>query len=333
MEIENIISELVFEKIKVSQALQLVSLNFGDFLSKESKQWIFDEIDGYNNPLLVPEYRQLDCTLKVEIYDEFSKLHIETLDVSRINIYLEEAGLGNSSPNKMRISQNFESIEKLYKSESGNITMFLNDGLKKMILQWYKYPSYLKFGRIYQECPSECINVLISKVKMKLLHVLQTEVLNEKMMQKTGKEQANKKKVFISYSWDDEEHKAWVHNFAKILDAYFDIKIDVKLPLGSDINAFMEEMITESDRVLLVLTPTYKRKADTRDNGVGYESMLISDEVYKNQKSIKFVPIIRKGTKETSFPKYMGSRKGIMMTNDEEFNNNIDILINDLRNN
>ena len=95
----------------------------------------------------------------------------------------------------------------------------------------------------------------------------------------------------------------------------------------------MEEMITESDRVLLVLTPTYKRKADTRDNGVGYESILISDEVYKNQKSIKFVPIIRKGTKETSFPKYMGSRKGIMMTNDEEFNDNIDILINDLKNN
>lgn len=331
MEAKEIISELILGKITVSQALQLTLLYYETFLSKESKEWITDEINGYKNSSLVPEYRQLDCILKIEVYDAFSNCHIKTLDTSNINSFLEKGGYGASSPNKMRISQNIESIEKTLAKESSNISLCLNDGLKKMVLDCYKYSPNLRFGRLYQECPSEYINVVIAKVKAKLLSVLQNEVLKNEA--KLVSVKTAKKKLFISYSWEDKEHKAWVHKLADILGNYFDIKIDVKNPLGSDINTFMERMIAESDRVLLILTPTYKHKADARENGVGYESVLISDEVYQNQNSIKFVPIIRKGSKETSFPRYLGNRKGVVMTDDAMFDDNIHLLIDDLSNN
>lgn len=331
MEAKEIISELILGKITVSQALQLTLLYYETFLSKESKAWITDEINGYKNSSLVPEYRLLDCTLKLEVYDTFSNLHLETLDTSNINSYLEKDGYESYSPNKMRISQNIESIEKTQAKESSNISMCLKDGLKRMVLDCYQYSPNLRFGRLYQECPSEYINVVIAKVKAKLFSILQSEVLKNEVKYVSGK--TAKKQIFISYSWEDNEHKAWVHKLAEILGNYFNIKIDVKVPLGSDINTFMERMIAESDRVLLILTPTYKQKADARENGVGYESVLISDEVYQNQNSIKFVPIIRKGSKETSFPRYLGNRKGVVMTDDTMFDDNILLLIDDLSNN
>lgn len=138
MEAKEIISELILGKITVSQALQLTLLYYETFLSKESKAWITDEINGYKNLSFVPEYRLLDCTLKLEVYDTFSNLHLETLDTSNINSYLEKDGYESYSPNKMRISQNIESIEKTQAKESSNISMCLNDGLKRMVLDCYQ---------------------------------------------------------------------------------------------------------------------------------------------------------------------------------------------------
>ena len=108
--------------------------------------------------------------------------------------------------------------------------------------------------------------------------------------------------------------------------------VDVKLPLGADLNVFMEQMIKNADRVLLILTPKYKEKADTRQNGVGYESVIISSELYKNQGTTKFIPIIRKGDVLESFPIYLGQRKGLDMTDDTLFDKSFAVLIDDIRN-
>lgn len=114
------------------------------------------------------------------------------------------------------------------------------------------------------------------------------------------------------------------------LRPHFDVKIDVKQPFGTELNLFMERMVSESDRVLIILTPTYKLKADKRENGVGYESVLISDELFKDQNTIKFVPIIRKGAKKECYPLYLGNRKGVLMTDDNAFDDVVEELINDI---
>ena len=95
----------------------------------------------------------------------------------------------------------------------------------------------------------------------------------------------------------------------------------------------MEQMITKADRVLLILTPTYKEKADKRENGVGYESVLISTELYKNQGTHKFIPIVRKGDFDVSYPIYLGTRKGVDMRNDDVLESVLEELVEDIRNN
>ena len=138
------------------------------------------------------------------------------------------------------------------------------------------------------------------------------------------------KKIFISYSWESKEHEEWVRTLAKELSEHFDVRIDSKLPLGADLNVFMEQSVSTSDKVLLILTPEYKDRADNRKNGVGYETNVITNDMIKDNNTMKFIPIIRIGDKNSSFPIYLGNKKGLDMTNDNDYEEGLNILIDNL---
>lgn len=141
---------------------------------------------------------------------------------------------------------------------------------------------------------------------------------------------AKTKEIFISYSWEDQEHENWVRKLAHDLSKFFNVHIDHKLPLGGDLNLFMEQSVDKSDYVLLILTPEYKARADKRINGVGYETNVITNDMIKDNNKIKFIPIIRKGSKDESYPIYLGNKKGLYMTSDEEYTKQIETLISNL---
>lgn len=138
------------------------------------------------------------------------------------------------------------------------------------------------------------------------------------------------KQIFISYSWEDREHEQWVQLLAKDLSVYFDVRIDNKLPLGADLNVFMEQSINNSDYVLLILTPEYKHRADNRINGVGYETNVITNDMIRDNNKVRFIPLIRKGDKDSSFPIYLGNKKGLNMTIDAEYQENLQELVKNL---
>ena len=93
---------------------------------------------------------------------------------------------------------------------------------------------------------------------------------------------------------------------------------------------FMEQSVAESDKVLIIATPEYKDRADNRKRGVGYETSLITDDLVNDQNRVKFIPIIRKGTKETAYPRYLGSRKGLYMTDDAIYKEQFEELVRNL---
>ena len=74
--------------------------------------------------------------------------------------------------------------------------------------------------------------------------------------------------VFISYSWDDEEHKCWVRKLADDLRRKYNISslLDQYEPAGSDLVEFMNKGIRSADKVLMIGTPLYKQKSES---GVG----------------------------------------------------------------
>jgi hypothetical protein len=137
------------------------------------------------------------------------------------------------------------------------------------------------------------------------------------------------KTVFISYSWDSEEHQNWVLNLANTLVTNgVDVILDqYELSAGKEMTFFMEKSLT-ADKILIILTPKYKAKADKREGGVGYEYSLFTQEYYDKQPDqTKIIPILRTGDKDTSSPTFIKTRLYHDMRNDPTFDAKVFELI------
>ena len=90
--------------------------------------------------------------------------------------------------------------------------------------------------------------------------------------------------VFISYSWDNEIHENWVLKLANDLQSNgVEIKLDKwDVKLGKPLTHFMENAIINSDRVICVMTPNYKKKTEKLEGGVGVEYSIISANIIKD---------------------------------------------------
>ena len=131
---------------------------------------------------------------------------------------------------------------------------------------------------------------------------------------------AENSKVFVSYSHDSTEHKQWVSEFATrlrrdgvnaILDQW-DLGID-------DINLFIERGFKDSDKVLVVCTDRYVRKANDGEGSVGYESMIVTSKLVEDLGTNKFIPIIRQTLAEDKTPEFLKERAYIDFTDDTQF--------------
>ena len=140
--------------------------------------------------------------------------------------------------------------------------------------------------------------------------------------------------VFISYSWDNESHKEWVLALAdRLCNNGVDVQLDrYNLKAGKDMTFFMEKSVQEADHVLLIMTPNYKLKAEQRKGGVGYEISMITSEIYANQKTEKFIPIVRIGGREKCVPLFVKNRIDIDMREDSLFEANIEELLRTIYN-
>ncbi len=102
-------------------------------------------------------------------------------------------------------------------------------------------------------------------------------------------------RAFISYSHDSEEHNDWVRRLAtRLRENGVDASIDQwDLRPGADMAAFMHDGVSQSDRVILVCTPTYCEKADAGTGGVGYEKLIVTKDLVETIDTRKFIPVVR----------------------------------------
>jgi len=112
--------------------------------------------------------------------------------------------------------------------------------------------------------------------------------------------------VFISYSRDSDEHGRWVAELADRLHQEQAIAIvfdDYDVRPGMSLTKFMERA-SEVDKILVVLTPSYKTKAESRTGGVGYEAGLLTTRLLTEATEATVVPVLR-GPKEVSIPSFL----------------------------
>jgi len=114
-------------------------------------------------------------------------------------------------------------------------------------------------------------------------------------------------KAFVSYSWDDDNHKKWVAQLATRL-RYDTVEVILDqwhaVP-GDQLPEFMEREIRENDYVFIICTPNYKQKSDNRSGGVGYEGDIMTGEIFSKGNHRKFIPILARGTWENAAPSWL----------------------------
>ncbi len=139
----------------------------------------------------------------------------------------------------------------------------------------------------------------------------------------------NPPKVFISYCWEDDEHKEWVRSLADCLIADgIDTTLDqYDLSPGDRLPQFMERKISDADYVLIICTPSYKAKSDHRVGGVGYEGHIISNELFLRHNERKFIPVIRKGSFAEAIPNCLAGKLAIDLSGRSHYEDNYEDLV------
>lgn len=124
--------------------------------------------------------------------------------------------------------------------------------------------------------------------------------------------------MFISYSWDSEEHKNWVLNFAnRLRDDGIDAILDqTHMQFGGRTPEFMERAVRDSRSVLVICTEAYKERFDGRRGGAGYEGHIITADILSSAGTNKFIPILRGGEWNTSLPTALGAIYGVDLRSD-----------------
>jgi len=135
-------------------------------------------------------------------------------------------------------------------------------------------------------------------------------------------------KAFISYSHDSSDHKDWTKKLAADLRARgVDVTLDQwDLLPGQDLSLFMQRGIAESDRVVMVCSSAYVKKAEAGSGGVGYERLIVTEELVRSIDTIKFIPVIRGSDAGRKLPIFMGPRLYIDFENDAEHSNRVEEL-------
>lgn len=125
------------------------------------------------------------------------------------------------------------------------------------------------------------------------------------------------KKVFMSYSWDSEQHQNWVMAIAKELRESYGIDAIVDNFLDTNnVNRMMVEQIKDSDIIIVVVTKLYTEKADEFYAGVGFETELLLGKIRKKQNS---VIVLRR--EDCEIPFYLSGKKYINFIGDYSVEN------------
>ncbi len=118
-------------------------------------------------------------------------------------------------------------------------------------------------------------------------------------------------------------------NFSKQLnDNGINVILDQNdLILGDPLPVFMEQSIAKSDYVLIMCTPRYKEKADSRRGGVGYEESIITSDVLFNQNHRKYITVLASGTWETSTPIWASGKYGADLTAENTYKEEFEKIV------
>ncbi len=290
--------ELINRLLSGEGKLSLLLLEAKEYAenSKDERfiEFIDDELNGYIGKE-IPEYRRINAEIVGDIQDSFGRfLHQQyPLDFSKIS---DQIGFDISttvSPDGISfIENNLESLTKvlvLKKMPGGQVSL-LNDILK------YNNPGYILTAAYYRFGKAS-LQYILDKVRQELIIGLKKIQKSQKPVESFSMPVMNLDKaisVFVTYAWGGEDFNDLIISFVDFLrkEKGYNASMDRRKSqeeTSTNFNRMMIEGIQNSDKVIVVLTEKYKKKADAFEGGVGTEYQLILEEIKTNTNKFVFV--------------------------------------------
>lgn len=117
------------------------------------------------------------------------------------------------------------------------------------------------------------------------------------------------KTVFISYLHSESDDEKLECLIQLLEESGIHVVIDERdLEIGDDLPLFMERNLVESDYIIVILTPGYKKRADDRQGGVGYEASIMAASLSKNEAVKKFLPVTFEAYRDEIVPVFLASK-------------------------
>lgn len=126
-------------------------------------------------------------------------------------------------------------------------------------------------------------------------------------------------RVFISYTSENPENRKWVKNFVcKLRENGVNARVDMyHLKPGHDLPQWMTNELIMADKVLLICDKFYAKKADSRNGGVGWETMIIQGDMMIHAQSNKYICINREKNFDDGIPLYAKTKFSLQWVGSE----------------
>lgn len=136
-------------------------------------------------------------------------------------------------------------------------------------------------------------------------------------------------RVFISYTGENPENRKWVKAFVcKLRENGVNARVDIfHLKPGNDLPQWMTNELLMADKVILICDKFYAKKADSRNGGVGWETMIIQGDMMLHAQLNKYICIIREENFDEGIPMYAKTKFSLHWTEPEVLEENFHQLL------
>ncbi len=284
--------------------------------------FINGELEGYTGENL-PDYRKIKAVIIVTIKDAYGR-------ITHQNVPFDFSKLSDSIDFDLSIvhmSDGIAFIEDTLVGFSGNLAeRQIPVPVVEMLSKTFKFNNpHLNLSTAKHEINISAVRFILSKVRQDLISGLQKIYKpTEMILDVISKEiKPNEKNVFVTYAWESEDHNDKVISFVDFLlkkgyNASMDRK-ETQEETSINLNKMMIEGLQNSDKVIVILSPKYKEKADKFEGGVGTEFQIILEQIKSNTNKFIFVSF-GNNTKNDIIPIGISGREILDLKKDQDQN-------------
>ncbi|SIT13490.1 AbiTii domain-containing protein [Belliella pelovolcani] len=289
--------ELIQRLLKGEGELNLLLLEANEYAESyndtELEQFINNELNGYNSE--IPSYRKIKGEIICTIQTAYGIQNNTPIDLSTVsekvgfdfNIIHIPDGIGFIQDNLKNITKDIVK-RQLPQELVSSLNQIVN----------YNNPNITVLEAFHQFGKSTLQNIL-TVVREKLIqHLRRLQKSAKPTSLKNVQKESNTKvvreriDVFVTYAWENDQHNDTVISFVDFLrkkgyNASMD-RLKTQEETAIHFKKMMIEAFESNQKIITILSPTYKQKADSMKGGVGFEFSMILDEIETNQNKFIF---------------------------------------------